>query len=99
MSMVSLDYSGTGLMVHSRTQTTRTAPLLADRKLVTRKPPDQDLGAARRLRQRVGYASGRTLPSSVGRLRREDYDLDAVQRVSWALGHNRLDVVWRHYLR
>ena len=32
-------------------------------------------------------------------LRHEDYELSAVQRVSWALGHNRLDVVLRHYLR
>jgi hypothetical protein len=34
-----------------------------------------------------------------GRLKASDYDLEAVQRVSWALGHNRTDVVLRHYLR
>ena len=45
------------------------------------------------------YAPGWTLPSPVGRLRREAYDLAAVQQVSWALGHNRIDVVLRHYLR
>jgi hypothetical protein len=45
------------------------------------------------------YYSSRELPSPNGRLKREDYDLAAVQRVSWALGHNRIDVVLRHYLR
>ncbi len=45
------------------------------------------------------YAPGRDLLSATGRLKRSDYDYDAVQRVSWALGHNRLDVVLRHYLR
>jgi integrase len=39
------------------------------------------------------------LPPPEGRLRRDDYDPAAVQQVSWALGHNRLDVVMRHYLR
>lgn len=45
------------------------------------------------------YAHGRQLPKASGRLRRRDYDYDAAQRVSWALGHNRVDVVARHYLR
>jgi integrase len=45
------------------------------------------------------YAPSRTLPSPQGRLCHEDYDVSAVERVSWALGHNRLDVVLRHYLR
>jgi integrase len=45
------------------------------------------------------YAPGRELPSPVGRLRRQDYDRAAAQRVSWALGHNRIDVVLRHYIR
>jgi len=39
------------------------------------------------------------LPPPEGRLKRDDYDPAAVQQVSWALGHNRLDVVLRHYLR
>jgi len=47
----------------------------------------------------LNYAPGRDLPSAIGRLKRSDYDRDAVQRVSWALGHNRIDVVLRHYLR
>ncbi len=45
------------------------------------------------------YAPSRGLPSVQGRLKRTDYDRDAVQRVSWALGHNRVDVVLCHDLR
>ncbi len=45
------------------------------------------------------YAPERELPPVTGRLKPTDYDRTAVQRVSWALGHNRLDVVLRHYLR
>jgi integrase len=45
------------------------------------------------------YAPGRGLPPTTGRLKRSEYDRDAAQQVSWALGHNRVDVVLRHYLR
>ncbi|MBO0781119.1 MAG: tyrosine-type recombinase/integrase [Ktedonobacteraceae bacterium] len=45
------------------------------------------------------YAPGRGLPPAAGRLRRSDYDRDAAERVTWALGHRRVDVVLRHYLR
>jgi len=45
------------------------------------------------------YAPGRGLPPAQGRLKPRDYDRDAAQRVSWALGHNRIDVVIRHYIR
>lgn len=45
------------------------------------------------------YAPGRELPPPTGRLKRGSYDRDAVSRVSQALGHNRLDVVLRHYIR
>ncbi len=44
-------------------------------------------------------APDQALPPTEGRLRRDDYDPAATQQVSWALGHNRLDVVLRHYLR
>jgi len=44
-------------------------------------------------------APGRTLPPAQGRLKRSDYDRDAAERVSHALGHRRVDVVTRHYLR
>ena len=45
------------------------------------------------------YAPGRELPPAQGRLKRNTYDRDAAERVSWSLGHNRIDVVLRHYLR
>jgi integrase len=44
-------------------------------------------------------APDQALPPVEGRLRRDDYDSAAAQQVSWALGHNRLDVVLRYYLR
>ncbi len=47
----------------------------------------------------LSYAPGRTLPPADGRLKRSDYDRDAAQKVSEALGHNRIDVVLRHYIR
>jgi integrase len=45
------------------------------------------------------HTAGQALPPPEGRLRRDEYDPAAAQEVSWALGHNRLDVVLRHYLR
>jgi integrase len=45
------------------------------------------------------HISCRELPSPIGRLKRSDYDEAAVKQVSLALGHNRTDVVLRHYLR
>lgn len=48
---------------------------------------------------RFHAAPGRELPPATGRLRHENYDLNAVQRVNWALGHNRIDVVLHHDLR
>jgi integrase len=45
------------------------------------------------------YAPDRGLPPVQGRLKPRDYDREAAQRVSWALGHNRIDVVIRHYIR
>ncbi len=45
------------------------------------------------------HAPGRTLPPAEGRLKRKDYDRAAAERVTWALGHNRIDVVLRHYIR
>jgi len=50
-------------------------------------------------RRYLQHAPGQALPPGEGRLRRDDYDPAAAQQVSWALGHNRLDVVLRHYLR
>ena len=45
------------------------------------------------------YAPGRSLPPATGRLKRSDYDREAAKRVSMALGHQRVGVVTRHYLR
>ena len=50
-------------------------------------------------RRYLQQAPDQALPPAQGRLRRDDYDPAATQQVSWALGHNRLDVVLRHYLR
>jgi hypothetical protein len=50
-------------------------------------------------RRYVQHAPQRALPPREGRLKRTDYDFAAAQRVSWALGHNRVDIVLRHYLR
>ncbi len=43
--------------------------------------------------------AGRPLPPPTGRLRPGSYDLGAVEIISKQLGHNRADVVLRHYLR
>ncbi|HEY8744925.1 MAG TPA: integrase, partial [Chloroflexota bacterium] len=55
---------------------------------------------------RRGYAqalyrwkSGRELPPATGRLPAQSYDPKAVELVSHNLGHARIDVVLRHYLR
>lgn len=45
------------------------------------------------------YAPGRSLPPTVGRLKPGDYDRMAAKHVTEALGHNRIDVVLRHYIR
>jgi integrase len=50
-------------------------------------------------RRYLQHTDGQALPPVEGRLRHEDYDPIAAQQVSWALGHNRLEVVLRHYLR
>ena len=43
--------------------------------------------------------SGRELPPRDRRLRKSDYDLDAVLEVSEYLGHNRADILLKSYLR
>ena len=45
------------------------------------------------------HLSRRELPPVQGRLKRSDYDEEAVLNVSRALGHNRIDVVLKSYLR
>jgi integrase len=46
----------------------------------------------------LALAPGRSLPP-MGRLKRSDYDEEAVLQVSRALGHNRTSIVLQHYLR
>ena len=43
--------------------------------------------------------SGRELPPPSGRLSPSEYDEQAVLEISSYLGHNRKDVILRHYLR
>jgi integrase len=45
------------------------------------------------------HAPGRGLPPATGRLKPADYDRGAAQQVTEALGHNRIDVVLRHFIR
>jgi integrase len=68
----------------------------------TRIPKHLDIHSYRREYAKalyLQYALGRDLPPATGRLRPSQYGRQAAQRVSWALGHNRVDVVLRHYLR
>jgi len=64
--------------------------------------PDTEMHALRREYAQALYlhhSPGRGLPPTGRRLRPTDYDPAAVQIVSRALGHERRDVVLRHYLR
>ena len=80
-------------------------PLLAARapeeRLFPRIPSALDVHACRRAYAQALYQelSWRELPSPRGRLRPDSYDRESVETVSWALGHRRLDVVLRQYLR
>jgi integrase len=83
----------------------------AVRAVVTGRPPEErvfarvsgkiDIHSYRRQYAQALYCAyaRRDLPPTDRRLRPADYDTAAVLVVSQALGHNRLDVVLRHYLR
>ena len=74
----------------------------AHEKVFAHIPKHMDVHGYRRdsAQQRyLQHVPGRALPPVEGRLGHDDYDPVAAQHVSWALGHNRLDVVLRHYLR
>ena len=80
--------------------------LVAGRKpdeLVLRKVPDTDIHGLRRVYAQALYKqyspTAPQIPPISQRLRPKDYDKQAALRVSRALGHNRLDVVLRNYLR
>jgi hypothetical protein len=72
-----------------------------DEKVFERIPRHLDVHSVRREFAQAlyqHYANGQDLPPPDGRLRPKDYDRDAAERVTWALGHNRIDVVLRHYI-
>ena len=70
-------------------------------RVFARIPSHLDIHALRRAYAQAYYCqlSGRALPSPDGRLKHTDYDEQAVLQVSRALGHNRKDIILRHYLR
>ncbi len=72
-----------------------------DAHLLDHLPGRLRIHALRRVYAQTLYQqlSGRALPPATGPLRPSDYDANAALAVSQALGHNRLDVVLRHYLR
>jgi site-specific recombinase XerD len=45
------------------------------------------------------HLSGRPLPKAVGRLESADLDKDVALYVSRCLGHNRIDIIFQHYIR
>jgi len=79
--------------------------VVAERKAEERvfaRLPDTEMHSYRREYAQALYlyhAPGWELPPATGRLQRTDYDLEAVMRVSRALGHNRREVVLNNYLR
>ncbi len=76
--------------------------LAADALVFSRIPKHLDVHSYRREYAQALYLShapGRRLPSTEGVLKRNDYDRDAAEQVTHALGHNRIDVVLRHYIR
>jgi integrase len=73
-----------------------------DERVFARIPRPLDIHALRRAYAQALYLCYATiphLPPADRRLRPTDYDRAAVQRVSWALGHNRLNVALTSYLR
>lgn len=74
----------------------------ADERLFPKVPKEMDVHARRRAYAKSLYrelSGNMPLPPAQGRLPRGSYDRDVVSEVSRALGHNRVDVVLRHYLR
>jgi len=87
---------------HERAVLARIEGRLGDARLIDHLPTRLRAHALRRAYAQALYqqVSGeRALPPTTGVLRPGDYDANAVRVVSRALGHNRLDVVLRHYLR
>jgi integrase len=72
-----------------------------DEHVFARLPCNADIHMYRRQFAQDLYEalSGRPLPPTKGRLHSIDLDRDAALQVSRALGHNRLDIVFSHYLK
>ena len=68
----------------------------ADPRIIEALRSGNQIQAVKLYRELTG---GRVLPPKQGRLRPGSYDREAALQVSRALGHNRLDVALRHYLR
>lgn len=85
---------------HEQDVLTLTAGRKPEERVFDHIPKHMDVHAYRREYAQALYLllADRELPPSGKHLWQSEYDLSAVQRISWALGHNRLDVVLRHYL-
>jgi len=66
-----------------------------------RLPSAMDIHAYRRrfAQELYEHVSGRALPPREGRLQSPDFDRSAAEHVTKCLGHNRLDVIFGHYIR
>jgi integrase len=72
-----------------------------DAHVFERLPSNMDIHSYRRrfAQELYEYLSGRPLPPSEGRLQSADFDAEVALQVSRCLGHNRVDIVWGHYVR
>jgi hypothetical protein len=72
-----------------------------DEKLFPRIPTNLDIHALRRQysQELYEYYSGRPLPPREGRLKSKSFDREAAKKVTECLGHNRIDVIFGHYIR
>lgn len=73
----------------------------ADEPVFPRLPVALDIHAIRRrfAQELYEHCSGRPLPPQEGRLSSADFDRAAAEHVTHCLGHNRIDVIFGHYLR
>lgn len=72
-----------------------------DAHVFDRLPSDTDIHSYRRqfAQELYEHLSSRPLPSREGRLRSAELDRDAALVVSHQLGHNRIDIIFGHYIR
>jgi hypothetical protein len=50
-------------------------------------------------RELYEHLTGRPLPPAIGRLQSASFDKDVAFYVSHCLGHNRIDIIFQHYIR